>query len=84
MLEQKNEKYQKFLSENFHFLVVKFSVYLNRRVFVMMFLHSEKTGPSLAKKKQKKKKKKKKNENNTQLYWPCLLKKFLNYVMLPS
>ena len=23
-----------FLSENFHFLVVKFSVYLNRRVFV--------------------------------------------------
>ena len=25
-----------FLSENFHFLVVKFSVYLNRRVFVML------------------------------------------------
>ena len=24
-----------FLSENFHFLVVKFSVYLNRNVFVM-------------------------------------------------
>ena len=24
-----------FLSENFHFLVVKFSVYLNRRVFIM-------------------------------------------------
>ena len=24
-----------FLSENFHFLVVKFSVYSNRRVFVM-------------------------------------------------
>ena len=24
-----------FLSENFHFLLVKFSVYLNRRVFVM-------------------------------------------------
>ena len=24
-----------FLSENFHFLVVNFSVYLNRRVFVM-------------------------------------------------
>ena len=24
-----------FLSENFHFLVVKFSIYLNRRVFVM-------------------------------------------------
>ena len=33
--EQKYEKYQNFLSENFHFLVVKFSVYLNRRVFVM-------------------------------------------------
>ena len=25
-----------FLSENFHFLVVNFSVYLNRRVFVKM------------------------------------------------
>ena len=25
-----------FLSENFHFLVVKFSVYLNRRVFLMV------------------------------------------------
>ena len=33
--EQKYEKYQKFLSKNFHFLVVKFSVYLNRHVFVM-------------------------------------------------
>ena len=33
--EQKYEKYQNFLSEKFHFLVVKFSVYLNRRVFVM-------------------------------------------------
>ena len=33
--EQKYEKYRKFLSENFHFLVVKFSVYLNRRVFVI-------------------------------------------------
>ena len=33
--EQKYEKYQNFLSENFHFLVVKFSVYLNRRVFIM-------------------------------------------------
>ena len=29
-LEQKYEKYQNFLSEKFHFLVVKFSVYLNR------------------------------------------------------
>ena len=33
--EQKCEKYQSFLSENFYFLVVKFSVYLNRHVFVM-------------------------------------------------
>ena len=29
------KKYKIFLSENFHFLVVKFSVYLSRRVFVM-------------------------------------------------
>ena len=33
--EQNYEKYQKFLSENFHVLVVKFSVYLNRHVFIM-------------------------------------------------
>ena len=33
--EKKYEKYQNFLSENFHFLVVKLSVYLNRHVFVM-------------------------------------------------
>ena len=33
--EQKYEKYQNFSSENFHFLVVKFSIYLNRRVFIM-------------------------------------------------
>ena len=33
--EQKYENIRIFLSENFHFLVVKFSVYLNRRVFVM-------------------------------------------------
>ena len=32
--EQKYEKYQNFLSENFHFLVVKCSVYLSRHVFV--------------------------------------------------
>ena len=30
--EQKHEKYENFLSENFHSLVVKFSVYLNRHV----------------------------------------------------
>ena len=29
-----------FLSENFHFLVVKFSVYLNGQVFVMMIMKS--------------------------------------------
>ena len=34
--EQKYEKYQNFLSENFHFLVVKSSVYLNRCVFIML------------------------------------------------
>ena len=33
--EQKYEKYQNFLSEKFPFLGVKFSIYLNRRVFVM-------------------------------------------------
>ena len=34
--EQKYEKKIRFfLSENFHVLVVKFSFYLNRRVFVM-------------------------------------------------
>ena len=34
------KKYQNFLSENFHFLVVKFSVDLNRHVFVMVLLNS--------------------------------------------
>ena len=29
------KKYQSFLSENFQFLEVKFSIYLNGRVFVM-------------------------------------------------
>ena len=33
--EQKYEIYQNVLSENFQFLVVKFSIYLNRHVFVM-------------------------------------------------
>ena len=33
--EQKYEKYQGFLSENFQFLEVKYSIYLNRHVFVM-------------------------------------------------
>ena len=38
--EQKYEKYQHFLSENFQFLEVKFSIYLNRRVFIMPSLLS--------------------------------------------
>ena len=33
--DQKYEKYQSFLSENFQFLVMKFSIYLNSRAFVM-------------------------------------------------
>ena len=33
--EQKYEKYQNFLSENFPFLVIKSSIYLNRHVFKM-------------------------------------------------
>ena len=33
--EQKYEKYQNVLSENFNCLVVKFSVYLNGHVFIM-------------------------------------------------
>ena len=33
--EQKYENYHRFLCENFQFLEVKFSIYLNRRVFVM-------------------------------------------------
>ena len=32
---RRNEKYQNILSENFPFLLVKFSIYLNRHVFVM-------------------------------------------------
>ena len=32
---QKYEKYQNFLSENDQFLEVKFSIHLNRRVFLM-------------------------------------------------
>ena len=33
--EQKCENYQSFLSENFQFLEMKFSIYLNRHVFIM-------------------------------------------------
>ena len=41
--EQKYEKYQSFLSETFQFLEVKFSLYFNRRVFVMHLFSSMKT-----------------------------------------
>ena len=33
--DQQYIKYRNFLSENFHFLVVKVSVYLNRHVLLM-------------------------------------------------
>ena len=33
--EQKYEKYQSFVSENIQFLKVKFSIYLNRCIFIM-------------------------------------------------
>ena len=33
--DQKYEKISEFLSEKFQFLVLKFSVYLNRHVFIM-------------------------------------------------
>ena len=39
VLSRNVKKYQSFLSEKFHFLVVKFSIYLNRHVFVM-YLYS--------------------------------------------
>ena len=40
MFEQKYDKYQSFfLSENFQFLEVKFSIYLNRCVFVMVYAY---------------------------------------------
>ena len=38
--EKKYEKYQNSLSEKFPLLVVKFSIYLNRLVFVMSTLNS--------------------------------------------
>ena len=34
--EQKYEKKSEFLSENFQFWVAKFSIYLNRPVFIMV------------------------------------------------
>ena len=41
--EEKYEKYQTFLSENFQFLEVKFSIYFKRRVFVMDFTAADDT-----------------------------------------
>ena len=35
--KKKKKEYQTFLSDYFHFLVIKFSVYLNRHVFVMVY-----------------------------------------------
>ena len=35
---EKNIKNKSFLSENFEFLEVKFSIYLNRRVFLMVLI----------------------------------------------
>ena len=37
--DQEYENYRNFLSEKFHFLVAKFSAYLNRRVFVMNYIY---------------------------------------------
>ena len=34
--EQNYEKYQSFLSDNLKFLEVKFSIYLDRRVFIIL------------------------------------------------
>ena len=42
--EQKYEKCQNFLFEKFPFLVVKFSIYLNRHVFVMCSVWSSLCG----------------------------------------
>ena len=39
--EQKYRKYQSFSFENFQFLEVKSSIYLNRHVFVMHFCSSK-------------------------------------------
>ena len=41
--EKKYENYQNFLSKNFPFFVVKFSIYLNRRVFKMDLTESPKS-----------------------------------------
>ena len=40
--EQKYEKFQSFYLKPFSFWVVKFSIYLNKRVFIMTLLFSVK------------------------------------------
>ena len=40
------KKYQSFLSENFQFLEVKFSIYWNRRVYVMTAVAGKRIGIS--------------------------------------
>ena len=47
VLSRNVEKILEFLSENFQFLMVKFSIYLNRRVFVMSTLVVNATRGSL-------------------------------------
>ena len=46
VLSRNKKKMKLFLSENFQFLEVKFSVYLNRQVFVMTY-RSDKNKPVL-------------------------------------
>ena len=54
-----------FLSENFQFLVVNFSIYLNRRVFVIETKKKKKKKKNNQRKTKKKKKKKKKKKTTT-------------------
>ena len=44
--EQTYEKISEFLSENFQFLEVKFSIYLYRRVFVMNWINDRRAEKS--------------------------------------
>ena len=52
--EKKFEIYQNILSENFPFLVVKFSIYLMRRIFVMNDEHHIRIAITNIQKKKKK------------------------------
>ena len=45
--EQKCEQYRVFLSEKFQFLEVKFSIHLNRRVFIMRIKNEGMLGSTL-------------------------------------